>query len=71
MTANVRCAGDGFGTGYIRPCGWRGERFGTGDADLWNDDFDIRDAEIIRARTATPCPRCGGRVELIPQEWQP
>ena|GEM_PF-5053135 len=77
MSANVRCAGGGNaqwnlgkGRGVAEPCGWKGERFGIGDADLW-DDPDIRDARIDRARTAKPCPWCKGRIELIPQEATP
>lgn len=84
MSANVCCAGGGEWDKAIRnergrrlryettdePCNWKGERFGTGDADLW-DDPDIRDAQFDAARTRKPCPRCGGKVQLIQPQPNP
>jgi hypothetical protein len=79
MATNVRCAGGGrlvpwaqgvggtemryvAGHGLVirrhgDPCGWRGERRPKGHAEMMFDP-----------RTVRPCPRCGGRVELIPEE---
>lgn len=80
MSANVRCAGYGIGTRTAAggtPCGWKGERYAMG---VLTDEQDrtlgsysekwmaaVHEADA-KARTAKPCPRCGGRVELIPAE---
>jgi hypothetical protein len=74
MTDNVKCAGQVVAWSgssrrpdeireLRRPCGWKGERFAVGKrvgvSYLHWDDEDRK------ARTRKPCPRCGGRVELI------
>ena len=51
-------------TEYGRPCGWKGERFPSVERD-WARIIGADEAFAERA-TAKPCPRCGGRVELIP-----
>lgn len=75
MSANVRCAGGLVGSyrsnpddewvlvgeEVVEPCGWKGMRV----ADLRAAIFSEPDYNT--AATAKPCPRCGGRVELIPQ----
>ncbi len=55
------------------PCGWEGERFATGHVTRREaDTLPIAElqARVLAnqntLRTAKPCPRCGGRVELIP-----
>lgn len=60
---NVRCAGNGDPRRKVQapaPCGWKGERFpnrlGTHRSVFYDQVKAI----------AKPCPRCGGRVELIP-----
>jgi hypothetical protein len=60
MSNNVRCAlGPMQSSGmFAAACGWRGHRA--------YDDPDATRAQYIRVLTLTPCPRCGGRVELVP-----
>ena len=68
MSANVRCAGlpfeqQGSHTAQAtEPCGWKGARThgerAIGAID--NPRYQYADA------TAKPCPRCGGRVEMLP-----
>lgn len=41
-------------------CGWKGERFTQPPDGDYGMDWA---AAVTRARTAKPCPRCGGRVE--------
>ncbi|HEX9355442.1 MAG TPA: hypothetical protein VF933_16695 [Streptosporangiaceae bacterium] len=55
------------------PCGWKGERFAIGHVTRREaDTLPIAElqarmlANQNTLRTAKPCPRCGGRVELIP-----
>ena len=50
---------------YTEPCGWKGERFPTVSAAIPIED---EQAAIERAMVRRACPRCGGRVELIPRE---
>lgn len=56
------------------PCRWRGERFPNDD---WLPHGHIsREAcgicsEHDRRITRKPCPRCGGRVQLIEPELSP
>ncbi len=68
MAANVHCTNDKIVVtrdGHqLTYCGWKGERFpsvpdvhGPGGA-----------AEFERRATAKPCPRCGGKVVLIPPD---
>jgi hypothetical protein len=57
-----------------QPCGWEGDRFPSQyiyGASLSEGLTEEVHAEIVRRVTAKPCPRCGGRVELIPQEAAP
>ena len=72
--ANVQCAGLPFeqhgphSAQATEPCGWKGERFPL----RWPKG---QGAHSIPARegvepttidiTAKPCPRCGGRVQLL------
>jgi ssDNA-binding Zn-finger/Zn-ribbon topoisomerase 1 len=73
VTANVRCTGNPdvqyisvsgskatFANGG--PCGWKGERF---PATFIQMAPETASGEFRRKTTAKPCPRCGGRVELI------
>jgi len=69
VSANVRCAGDGdrpIGTADGRvdhdgaPCGWRGERF---SGPVY---YHATHPRASASPTDKACPRCGGRVELIP-----
>jgi hypothetical protein len=65
VSVNVRCAGGAaqvnFGKGWqpSDPCGWKGWR-----QSGWNSPVL---ATRIASVTAKPCPRCLGRVELIPE----
>jgi hypothetical protein len=65
MAANVRCTNANvWRDGALRTCGWKGERFAVGQRIgvpyfRWDNEDRV-------ARTRRPCPRCGGRVELIP-----
>lgn len=64
MSANVRCAGNPD-MQYVRvsgnramfsnggPCGWKAHR---------------KPVISVSGRDLKPCPRCGGRVEVIPEE---
>lgn len=76
MTANVRCAGHppfwseatrtrDLSHVRLKPCGWKGTRTPT----LPSVMHPLAGCAICRTvhevRTAKPCPRCGGRVELI------
>jgi hypothetical protein len=62
MSANVHCAGQLYAVEQANgPCGWKGERAKTWDAPTGYE----------RAATTKPCPRCGGRVELIDPEDKP
>ncbi len=61
--------------GTSQPCGWEGERFATGHVTRREaDTLPIAElqARVLAnqntLRTAKPCPRCGGRVELIPTD---
>jgi hypothetical protein len=71
MSANVRCAGRSFeqqgqhSAQATPPCGWKGERFPTVSAAIPIED---EQAAIERAMVRRPCPRCGGKVELIPTD---
>ncbi|HEY5988370.1 MAG TPA: hypothetical protein VIV12_18630 [Streptosporangiaceae bacterium] len=47
------------------PCGWKGERKG-GNRNLGPLPAAEFYAELRRRMTELPCPRCGGRVEIIP-----
>ncbi len=75
---NVRCAGRDLWSpvhGQLpgTPCGWKGERFAKGHV-THHEAKHLPIAELQARvlanqntlRTAKPCPRCGGRVELIP-----
>lgn len=63
-----------------KPCGWCGERYAMGKLTP-NQERELRpfSPEWFRAcadadrhaQTAKPCPRCGGQVELIPEEVEP
>jgi hypothetical protein len=73
MTANVMCPAVDALTG--KPCKWTGERFirgaavSTGDGSAehpYRFDFEATYRNDREAMTRKPCPRCGGRVELIP-----
>ena len=58
---NVRCAGGGWFPDQEspeQPCGWKGHRSKWAHWYLGEPNVN----------TAKPCPRCGGRVELIPVE---
>ena len=61
MSANVRCAGlpsqTDPGKG-VPGCGWKGHR------SKWAYWY-LGETHV---NTAKACPRCGGRVELIPLE---
>ena len=77
MAANVRCAGRtippvGLGSAEVGlpdaaygPCGWKSKRFASGRRI--GVPYFRWDQEDHKVRTAKPCPRCGGRVELIPE----
>lgn len=76
---NVRCAGLPRGNLWdppgSAPCGWKGERFAIGYATRHEADtlpIDQLRARVLAnttaLRTAKPCPRCGGRVELIAED---
>lgn len=67
MSDNVRCTGlparevtaDGVVVERFRPCGWTGERAKGFRA------AELSDQGYREAATTKPCPRCGGRVELV------
>ena len=62
---------------WLAPCGWTGERYAMGRLDpkalerirygtpAWFDAVRVADAKV---RVRKPCPRCGGQVEVIPDE---
>ncbi len=70
MTANVRCTNANVLDGKaFRTCGWKGERFTEAATDPALPPKErIKDwwPRTVALRTAKPCPRCGGKVELIP-----
>jgi len=83
MAPNVRCAGRSVEPGdlvllgangkwmtwtateplqTVDSCGWEAHRYG------WVVGYDLQQQQWKRRPiTDKPCPRCGGRVELIPQ----
>jgi hypothetical protein len=73
---NVRCAGrqevvendpvPGVRkTQYYQPCGWTGQAHGL-ESSL---PYMIEDTRIVPEVLVgrLPCPRCGGRIELVPK----
>jgi hypothetical protein len=71
--AYIRRRGQGLVGGYTTggmSCGWQGNRFGPScrPADSPTERGEIRLGKVIckvTELTAKPCPRCGGRVEII------
>lgn len=65
MTANVRCAGRDLWSpvhGQLprMPCGWT-------SFDLAITETQLQSLTDEAIASTGRCPRCGGRVELIPQ----
>jgi hypothetical protein len=69
---NVQCAGkriDIKGSTVpipiADPCGWKGKRLGWISVPQRPDE--TIEQMVARVATKKPCPRCGGRVQLIPE----